>query len=202
MIRNSCVLLVSLVLMISAARAQDDAGYDTKRQVGLGFAMAETGSGIGLLIAWPLLPDYHVGFAIDGFMLRDSKQMDFYDANYGVPYSINKQNNAYLFDMMLTVKKRLFRETISEELRPFFSAGVGPTYGMNFPESSSNLYPKQDEYRWTMGGFIGAGADFGVKSSHMVTVRAQYRLIPFTEKLGERSNHSMVELRFEIVQRF
>ena len=200
-----CLLIINSPLLAQVINpAEDEETYDAKRQVGLGFAMAETGSSLGIFIAWPLIPDYHFGLGFDAFLLRDSKQLDFYDPYYGIPYSINKQNNVYLFDLLVTAKKRLFKQDLSEEFRPFISAALGSVYGMNFPEVSRdvNNVSKKDEYRWTVGGFVGAGVDFSVKSNHLVTIRAQYRVMPFTEILGERKNHSMFELRFEIVQRF
>jgi opacity protein-like surface antigen len=209
---NKIVMFMLAVLFVFQAHlgaqmvisAGEEESFDTKRQVGLGFAMVESGSSLGFFIGWPLLQDYHFGFAFDGFILRDSKQVDTYDPYSGMPYSMNKQNNVYIFDLTVTMKKRLFKQDLSDEFRPFISAGLGPVYGMNFPETSrdANNLAKKDEYRWTMGGFVGAGVDFSVKSNHLVSIRAQYRVMPFAETLGERENHSMFELRFELAQRF
>ena len=200
-----------LIVMCSILSAQDyDPGaetpYDLKRQGGLGFAMAESGSSLGLFMTWPLLPDYHFGIGFDAFLLRDSKQIDFYDYYYGIPYTINKQNNVYLFDLLLTAKRRLFRDDLSDDFRPFLSLAAGPIYGMNYPEAQisadSSTYQKKDQFAWAFGGYVGCGIDFSVKANTLVSIRAQYRIIPFSEKIGERSNHSMFELRFEIAQRF
>jgi|GEM_PF-1450361 len=183
---------------------EEETPYDTKRQVGLGFAMTETGTSFGLFIGWPLIPDYHFGFAFDAFLLRDSKELEFYDPYYGIPYSINKQNNVYLFDLMMSVKRRFFRVDISDDFRPFLSFAVGPVYGMNYPEANTNYsgYKKKNEFGWTFSGCVGAGIDFGVKSNRLISLRGQYRIIPFTEKIGERSDHSMFEIRIEVAQRF
>jgi hypothetical protein len=206
--------LITFTLLIffticSSLQAQDfdssaETASDTKRQVGLGFAMAESGSSLGLFIAWPLVPDYHFGVGLDAFLLRDSKQLDYYDYYTGIPVSYNKQNNVYLFDLMVTAKRRFFKEALSDDFRPFLSAAVGPIYGMNFPEANITYsgIKKNDEFGWAFGGYFGCGIDFGVRSNNLVTVRAQYRIIPFAEKIGERSNHSMFELRFELAQRF
>ncbi len=202
-------IYLTLFVICSILSAQDfepsaETPFDTKRQAGLGFAMAESGSSLGLFMTWPLLPDFHFGVGFDAFLLRDSKQLDFYDYYYGMPYTINKQNNVYLFDLMVTAKRRLFREDLSDDFRPFLSVAVGPIYGMNYPEvnTDSGAYQKNDEFAWAFGGYVGCGIDFSVKANSMVSIRAQYRIIPFPEKIGERSNHSMFELRFEIAQRF
>jgi hypothetical protein len=200
-----------LFVLTSILSAQDydssaETPFDIKRQGGLGIAMAESGYSLGLFITWPLLPDYHFGIGFDTFILRDSKQIDYYDYYYGIPYTINKQNNVYLFDLLLTVKRRMFRNDLSDDFRPFLSLAAGPIYGMNHPEavpnSDSSTYKKKNEFAWTFGGYVGCGVDFSVKSNSLVTIRAQYRIIPFAEKIGERSDHSMLEFRFEIAQRF
>ena len=175
---------------------------DLRNQIGLVFTMTETGSGLGGFIAWPLIGKIHMGFNLDAWFLRDSRQIDF--QYYGTPLSINKQNNVYLFDAMLTFKRRFFEDDLDESFRPFISGGVGPYFGMNFPEDDPNpeAEPRADEYRWTLGGFVGVGVDVTVNEKVFVGIRGQYRVIPFKETLGERSNHSMFELRFEIGRRY
>lgn len=201
------LLAVYSVLPAQEYETMEETPPDTTRQVGLGFAMAESGSSLGLFISWPLLTDYHFGTCFDVFLLRDSKQLDYYDYYYGIPYTINKKNNVYLFDLMLTAKKRMFRDDLSDDFRPFLSMGLGPFYGMNYPEvkeitTDSGSYKKKNEFSWALGGYLGCGIDFSVKSNSMFSIRAQYRIIPFAEVIGERSNHSMFEVRFEIAQRF
>ena len=105
---------------------------------------------------------------------------------------------------MVTLKKRLFANELDESFQPFISGGIGPYYGMNFPEYDETPEgdPTFDQYAWTIGGFAGAGVDVNINEKMFVGVRAQYRVIPFSEDLGERANHSMFELRFEIARRY
>jgi len=195
---------ITLLLMIPyQISAQSDEETQARRnEVGLVFTMAETGSGLGGFIAWPIFGKMHVGFNIDAYFLRDSKQIDF--EYFGTPVSINKQNNVYLFDAMITLKRRFFEDDLDESLRPFISGGIGPFRGMNFPEDdpTPGAEDRKDEYRWTIGGFVGVGVDITVNEKVFVGVRGQYRIIPFTDILGERTNHSMFELRFEIGRRY
>ena len=110
----------------------------------------------------------------------------------------------YLFDFMVNLKRRFFASDMDESLRPFLTAGVGPYYGMNYPEYDRDLEgnPTKDEFAWALGGYIGAGVDINASGTYFVGIRFQYRVIPFTEKIGDRKNHSMVELRFEIGNRY
>ena len=199
-----CSGLIIILLMVSSSFSQFDE-EDTNRpdnQFGLVFTMLETGSGLGGFIGWPLFGGFHFGFSLGAYFLRDSNQLDF--DYYGAPISINKQNNVYLFDAMMTLKKRLFADDLDESFRPFITGGIGPYFGMNFPEYdvTPEGNPTFDQYEWTVGGFAGAGVDVNVNEKMFIGIRAQYRVIPFTNMIGERSNHSMFELRFEVGRRY
>jgi hypothetical protein len=195
---------IALLLIISAglcfAQAQNETddieSIKHKRQAGFALTMAETGSGIGGFMVWPMNDDFHIGPMLNFYFLRDSRQLDFYDPYFGVPISINKENNVYLLDFLITIKRRFFKDDLDDSFRPFLTAALGAVYGMNFPEFSEDL----DDL--TYGGFIGAGADICIGARNLVSIRAQYRIMPFAEKIGETSDHSMFELRFEIGQRF
>jgi hypothetical protein len=169
-----------------------------KSEAGLVFTMAETGSGVGAFYAIPFGNIFHVGATLNAYFLRDSKQFDYQDPYTGYIYSINNANNVYIFDAMITLKRRLFSEDLHDSFRPFLAGGFGPVYGFNNPED--DRLANQEE--WSFGGFVGAGADVSVDKKFFLSVRAQYRILPFSHRLGETSNHSMFELRFELGKRF
>jgi len=176
---------------------EDDYLKQAKTEVGFVFTMTETGSGFGAFYALPFGSIFHVGIAIDGFFIRDSKQFDYVDY-YGYQRSINDVNDVYIFDAMITLKRRLFASDMHDSFRPFITGGFGPVYGMNFPKEDR----LRDQQEFSFGGFVGAGADISVDKKFFISVRAQYRFIPFSKPLGETNNHSMFELRFEIGKRF
>ena len=75
---------------------------------------------------------------------------------------------------------------------------------MNYPEYNTDILgnPTFDQFGWALGGFLGAGVDVDASTSFFMSIRAQYRIIPFAKKIGERKNHSMFELRFEFSNRY
>jgi len=81
---------------------QDAMELKHKKQAGIVLTMAETGSGIGGFMVWPIFKNLHIGPTVDFYFLRDSRQIDVYDYYYNVPYSINKENNVYLLDLLIT----------------------------------------------------------------------------------------------------
>lgn len=177
---------------------EDTQFRQAKTEAGFVFTMAETGSGFGAFFALPFGSIFHVGATADAYFIRDSKQFDYQNPYTGYVQSINDVNDVYIFDVMITLKRRLFADDIHDSFRPFITGGFGPVYGMNFPEVDE--LPNQQEF--SFGGFFGAGADISVDKKFFISVRAQYRILPFSRPLGETNNHSMFELRFEIGKRF
>jgi hypothetical protein len=210
MFRIFFVITASILITMTASAQMDipeeyEVYYQPQKQAGFVFSMEETGSGFGGFIAWPLIKHFHFGFSLDVFFIRDAREFTYYDPYYyGYYYIVNKENNVYLFDLLITIKRRFFAQELDESFRPFISAAVGYIYGMNFPEFSRTIegIPTSDQFASALGGFFGMGTDISAGSKFYVSVRVQYRIMPFPEIIGERSNHSMFELRLELGRRF
>jgi len=197
-------IFIFQIILFSKILAQDANDPSTEvyfkksqSEAGFVFTMAELGSGFGAFYDFPFGNQFHLGTSIDAFFIRDSKQVELVDY-YGNVYSLNDFNDVYLFDAMITLKRRFFADDVHDSVRPFLSAGVGPVFGMNFP----NIPGYKDQYAWSVGGFFGGGMDITIDANYFVSARAQYRVMPFSEPIGETSNHSMFELRFEVGRRF
>ncbi|MFC2089108.1 hypothetical protein ACFLSX_05850 [Calditrichota bacterium] len=199
--------LILIIVFTISSYAQYESNDDPyhSRYAGFGFTMAETGTGLGGMMAWPIMPSTHLGVSLGVYFLRDKNEFTYYNPYYyGYPQTVNKENNVYLFDFMVSMKRRFFASDLDESFRPFLIGGVGPYYGMNFPEFDRDLQGNKtkDEYAWALGGFFGAGADIDASGTYFVSVRFQYRVIPFAEQIGQRKNHSMFEIRFEVGSRY
>jgi hypothetical protein len=202
-------IMVILAVLSMVAAAQDNEWTEeerTHRQGGIVFTMAETGSGFGGYFSWPLFKYYHIGFATDVLFIRDSQEFTYTDYYYG-PISINKINNVYLLDFFFIAKRRLFAESMDEGFRPFITAAFGPIYGINHPEKWAKRPPPYgygltNTADLTLGGFFGLGVDVNAGTTYFFSIRAQYRIMPFSEQIGETADHSMIELRFELGKRF
>jgi len=171
---------------------QDDPEPQTEKQWGGAFSVIESGSGFGLFYAKPLKHFMHLGATFNVFLLRDSKQFEYYY------YTFNKKNNVYLFDLMVTLKKRLFAYEIDDQFRPFVAVGAGPVYGMNFPEDDA----LKDQFEWALSGFGATGVDVVVDGDYLIGLRLQYRYMRFPNTLGERQDHSMFDVRIEFGKLF
>lgn len=180
---------------------QDDPEPSSESQWGGAFSVVESGSGLGIFYAKPLKGFYHIGIAFDAFMIRDSKQFEYYSYYYNAYVTGNKQNNVYIFDLLFTIKKRLWAYKIDNQFRPFIALNIGPVFGMNFPEAT-NKDKIDNEYEWAANVALAAGADVVLDGNYMIGLRLQYRFMKFTDTLGERQNHSMFDVRLEFGKLF
>lgn len=207
--RRTLFIIVLIIPLFSFAQFEKYLEKDPEPTVmqhrGLAYSLLETGSGLGLFYELPTVNFFHFGLVFDAFMLRDNGQIDYYDPWTQLPTSIGKINNVFLLDLMVTVKKRLFENTLHDSFRPFVNAAIGPVYGMNYREFSRNPFTDEklrDQFGWTLGGILGVGIDADVDGTYFFGLRFQYRFMPFTKTIGEARDHSMVGLRLEVGQRF
>ena len=207
---KSVKIVLALFVMISLLHPQDEEWEEdlsSYRQGGAVFTMAETGSGFGGFITWPLLLNMQFGTAMDFLFIRDSKEITVQSLYSYYPVTINKVNNVYLMDLFLIGKKRLFAESMDESFRPFVSAAFGIVYGINHPEDWAKRpepdgLGKTNQSDLTLGGFLGTGIDIKAGTTYFFSIRVQYRIMPFSTTIGETNNHSMIELRFELGKLF
>ena len=173
-------------------------------QWGAAFSVLEGGTGIGGFIETPLknlidvsLADFvHVGLTADIFFLRDSKEFQYSDG-YNV-YIFNRQNNVYMGDLLVTLRKRLFARELHDSFQPFVMFSAGAIYGINFPEDKTR--PVEQGVAPTVAGAFGVNAV--VDKVYLFGIRLQYRYMTFQNRLGETKDHSTLDLRLELGRRF
>jgi outer membrane protein W len=124
---------------------------------------------------------------------KDEREVEQFDY-YGQSYVPGKLNRFLVLPLTFGVQHRLFKDEITENFRPYVNAGVGPTmiYVTPFTEITNNGETQtQVEFfqslgrgqpHYTLGGFIGFGANFGTEKSNLFGVNFRYY---FTYLLGE-----------------
>ena len=203
------ILFILLIFPVFALAQFEDYIVDeynptNKTLVGGMFGMIEQGAGIGAYYEIPRSNFWHIGGRVDGFMLRDSKQIEYYDY-YGYPQIMNKQNNAFLIDVIATAKKRLFPNELDDSIRPFVNFGAGLVYGMNFPEYDINPVdgtPARNQFGLTYTVVGGIGVDATINPGSYFGLTIEYRHMKFNEDIGETNNYSTIGIRLEIGKRF
>lgn len=128
-----------------------------------------------------------------------------------------KKNRLLMVPLMAGVQYRLFRDDIIDNFRPYISAGAGPTmifvapYAKDniFTLSNGTLYNQREEIeffsslkygqaKYTVGGYVGAGAYFGIDRSTVSGLGFRYYYIPFPSGIAVMEE----QLKRGMVKRF
>jgi outer membrane protein W len=105
---------------------------------------------------------------------KDEREIEYIDY-FGNTFSPNKINRSYFLPINFGAQYRILSETLTDNLRPYITAGVGPTlviYAPYFEDVFSDLaYAK---IKYAAGGYIGFGANFGISKSNLVGINVRY----------------------------
>jgi hypothetical protein len=110
---------------------------------------------------------------------KDENEREVYDI-WGRSYVLNKVNRFLVLPLVIGIERRLFAEDIVDNFRPFIGAAVGPTIIYVFPydlEYFSALGKGTPKY--TLGGYVGAGAYIGSEGSNLMSLNIRYYFIPY-----------------------
>jgi len=189
-----------VVLLLPAwqawAQQAADSSYGDPYGKGAGFQILLTNSGFGLggYYHRPITTD--VKFLID-FSLgsaKDEREQKFYNPITGASYIQNKANYLLLLPLQIGVQRRLWREQIADNLRPYVQFSAGPTLGWVYPyfndHNQNNRYePELGERIYDVfqalpngrlhpgiGGMVVFGAYFGTSYRAVQGVRFGYAL--------------------------
>jgi hypothetical protein len=113
---------------------------------------------------------------------KDEKEIEYYDY-YGNPYTIGKKNRVFLVPLNFGLQYRLFKESISDNLRPYINFGVGPAMAVTTPydmEFFSSFGKAQKKF--AAGGYIGLGANFGLDKSALIGFNIRYYYVGFFDQ--------------------
>lgn len=107
---------------------------------------------------------------------KDSREFEQIDI-FGNTFTPNKINRLYMIPVNFGLQYRLFRESVTDELRPFVNFGITPTTIIYTPYSDPFFSSFSDaRARFTVGAFAGFGGDYltGRKSAVSLNMRYYY----------------------------
>ncbi|MBU1101582.1 MAG: outer membrane beta-barrel protein [Bacteroidetes bacterium] len=108
---------------------------------------------------------------------KDEKEMEYVDY-FGNSFTVGKENRVFIFPLSFGAQYRLFNGTITDNLRPYISAGVGPSLIITTPYNQEFFKAfSYAETKVALGGYIGFGANFGLSKNNLVGINFRYYLI-------------------------
>jgi hypothetical protein len=165
---------------------------------GLDVLLSNNGFGMGVFYRYELSDELSLIFNFAISDVKDDAEFEQYDY-YGNSIIPDKINRLLLLPLTVSVQYRLFKDDIVDNLRPFITAGLGPTMIFVAPYAHPTTYYNPDgsiyytdpgkieffsslkygKLRYTIGGFIGAGVLFGMDKGTITSLSVKYFLAPF-----------------------
>ncbi len=146
---------------------------------GFNLLFSDNGVGAGFFIQWELdnSTQMFTNLYISGARNTDEIDYLFPDGSYRVPGKINR---LFMFPLSLGIRRILFEDHLSENFKPFISAGLGPTFIMSTPYEREffNSFGYASFYT-RFNFFADLGAFFGFTSKTRSGVNIRYYFIPF-----------------------
>lgn len=130
--------------------------------------------------------------------VKDDGEIEYFNQYTGQSFTPGKINRLLLLPVTIGAQYRLFKDEIVDNFRPYISAGVGPSMifvspyskpvTVTDPDFGSITYYEQIDFfsslkkgqlKLTLGGYIGAGAYFGLEKGTLTGISIRYYYIPY-----------------------
>ena len=159
-----------------------------RNSLGLDVMVSTNGFGLGMFFRREYSDDLSgfVDFSISE--AKDDDEKEFIDV-YGRTVTPGKVNRFLVLPLFFGIQQRLFKDDILDNFRPYVTGAVGPAMIYVFPyteEYFSALGKGRPKY--TVGGYLGAGAFFGSERSSILGVNLRYYFIPYLAGIESLQN--------------
>lgn len=171
------VLIAALVSLPATAQRADTTGARYASSAAVAFELSEFGLGAGGALRLGLGRDLSAVAELSVGAGRDEREQRFFVGFFGDTVTPFKRNYVLLAPLHVGLERRLFREQIEDNFRPFASLAVGPTFGYQWPyfddlDGDGVRDPGEGtlgaaggvgrgEARVGVGGALAVGAHFG-----------------------------------------
>jgi hypothetical protein len=173
--RTRTVILILILTAANTLFAQNfsDKNKETLNRWSLNLLFSDNGFALGATVYKQLSTNLS-GFGSIFFSgAKDDREFESIDM-FGNSYVPSKVNRLFMVPLNLGMLLRLFRDEVTDNLRPFVNFGATPTAIIYTPYNQSFFSSfKYARAKYTVGGFAGTGVDYltGKKSSLSLNVR-------------------------------
>lgn len=166
---------------------------DLKKTVTAAFGgdltLSDSGFGVGLFYEYFFSNDFAAFISLYISGKRNSDEFDNYNPDYNTFQVYNKINRLYVLPLTVGVQQFLFQDKLSESLKPYWIAGVGPGFIISAPYTYGRQ-PNAEMVGWfkSFGDadfyvkpniMIGIGSYFGSILNSIIGASIKYYYIPF-----------------------
>ena len=168
------------------ANAQDLA-REYPNSWGFNVSFSDYGFGGGMFLQHSFDPDLAALLTFDLGTAEGSREVDL--------LIVNKINRIFVIPVMASLQYRVFHSGLSDNLRPYITAGGGPVIAMTTPYNDEFFSAFGSAVAKIIpGGFIGVGANFGTDPKSTFGASLRYFIIPYPGELESTSTESLGNL--------
>jgi hypothetical protein len=158
---------------------------------GVGLMISTNGFGMGTFFRHEYSDDFSGFIDFSVSEAKDDDEREYVDY-YGQTYIPGKINRFLVLPLFVGVEKRLFKDDIMDNFRPYVSAAAGPAMIYVFPYNEEYFTALGGGHpQYTLGGYIGGGAYFGSERSNLLGINVRYYYIPYNNGLVSMSNGAL-----------
>jgi hypothetical protein len=146
---------------------------------GMDLMFSEGGFGVGTFYRRTVTDDITLFTDFSISEAKDPQEFTYIDY-FGQTQTPGKINRAFLLPLNFGIQYRVFENAIFDNLRPYLDAAIGPSIVVTTPYAREffNAFGKA-QARYTIGGYFGIGANFGLDKSSLVGLNIRYYIIHF-----------------------
>lgn len=141
----------------------------------INLSFSDNGFGLGATKYFTLSKDLSLQTGIFFSGAKDDREFDQTDifGNSVTPFKVNR---LFMFPVMnIGVQYRLFRDDVTDNMRPFVNFGVAPAVIMYTPYNESFFTSfKYAKAKYTVGGYVGFGLDYITNRSSGLSFNLRY----------------------------
>jgi hypothetical protein len=167
---------------------------DWKNTWGVDIMASDGGFGLGLFYRREITPDISWFTTLSVSESKNEHEVEQFDPYTGMSFVPGKLNRFLVLPLYGGIQYRLFREDIVESFRPFLNMAVGPTMIYQAPFMALTWTPDgqylvdaqqvdffkalgQGRAHYTVGGYVGFGANFGSEKGNVFGVNFRYYFV-------------------------
>jgi len=184
------VISILLVIPIITSRAQDigEIVADKTPEIfpsnawGFDILLGESGFGFGGFYRHELSTKFTLFGDFSFSESKDQREFEYIDY-YGNSFTVGKINRVFQIPINFGAQYRLFEKELTDNLRPYINAAVGPTVVLTTPyeEEFFNAFGSTTVH-FAAGGYVGFGANFGLDKSNLIGLNFRYYHIQFFDE--------------------
>jgi len=150
--------------------------------LGFDLLIGESGFGFGGFYRRQLSTKFTLFGDVSISEAKDEREIEYIDI-YGQTFTIGKQNRVFQIPITFGAQFRLFENELTDNLRPYINAGVGPTIALTTPYAEEFFRAfSYSQTHYAVGGYVGFGANFGLDQKSLIGINVRYYYTQFLDE--------------------